>query len=139
MIKELVTDESVLTTPCEPATADDADVAQDLLDTLASLEDAACLAANQIGVTHALFAYTDESETAHVMYNPKVLFGLGAQKVVESCLTHEGTTKVTRYIKCKVSYDELVDGALKHRKKDFIGWEAQMIQHMADHCAGKLI
>lgn len=44
MIKELVKDEAVLSTPCEPATAADAEVAQDLVDTLLSIEDAACLA-----------------------------------------------------------------------------------------------
>ena len=37
MIKELVTDEAILSQPCEPATAEDAAVAQDLLDTLASV------------------------------------------------------------------------------------------------------
>ena len=40
MIKDLVTDEAVLSQPCEEATADDAQVAQDLLDTLTSLDDA---------------------------------------------------------------------------------------------------
>ena len=34
MIKELVHDEAILSTPCEAATAADADVAQDLVDTL---------------------------------------------------------------------------------------------------------
>ena len=47
MIKELVTDEALLSTPCEPATAEDIAVATDLTDTLASLENAGCLAANQ--------------------------------------------------------------------------------------------
>ena len=46
---------------------------------------------------------------------------------------------MTRYIKIKLSYDEFVDGELRHRKGEFVGWEAQMIQHMADHCAGKLV
>ena len=41
MIKELVTDDAILSQRCEPATADDAELAQDLLDTLASLDDAA--------------------------------------------------------------------------------------------------
>ena len=50
-IKEFTTDEALLSTPCEKATAEDAAVAQDLLDTLASLEGAACIHANQIGVT----------------------------------------------------------------------------------------
>ena len=36
MIKELVTDEAILSQPCETATAEDAVVAQDLLDTLAA-------------------------------------------------------------------------------------------------------
>lgn len=139
MIRDLVKDEALLSTPCEPATADDAAVAQDLLDTLAAQEDAGCLAANQIGVTKAIVAYVDDHERAHVMFNPKVMFGLGATKVTESCLTHEAETRVTRYAKVKVSFDELVDGVLKPRKRDLLGWQAQMVQHMIDHCKGKLI
>ena len=61
-IKEFTTDEALLSTPCEKATAEDAAVAQDLLDTLASLEGAACIHANQIGVTKSLFAYLDEND-----------------------------------------------------------------------------
>ena len=44
-----------------------------------------------------------------------------------------------RFGKIKVNYDELVDGELKHRRRDFTGWTAQMIQHMIDHCNGKLV
>lgn len=61
-IKEFTTDEALLSTPCEKATAEDAAVAQDLLDTLASLEGAACVHANQIGVAKSLFAYLDEND-----------------------------------------------------------------------------
>ena len=139
MIKELVADEAVLSTPCEPATADDAGLAQDLVDTLASVDDAVCLAANQIGVTKCVVVYQDDDGTPHVMYNPKVLMGLGGQKVVESCLSHPDPVRVTRFAKVKVSYDELVDGQLKARRRDFTGWVAQMIQHMVDHCKGKLV
>lgn len=139
MIKELVRDEEILSSPCEPATAADVDVAQDLVDTLLSIEDAACLAANQIGVAKAIIALADEEGNAHVMYNPKVLFGMGAYKAEESCLTHEGAVKVTRFAKIRVSYDELVDGELKSRKRDFVEWGAQLIQHMCDHCKGKLV
>ena len=139
MIKELVTDEAILSTPCEPATAADADLAQDLIDTLASLDDAACLAANQIGVAKAVVVYQDDDNQPHVMYNPKVLMGLGGAKVEESCLTHEEVSKVTRFAKIKVSFDELVDGQLKARRRDYVGWTAQMIQHMVDHCKGKLV
>ncbi len=91
MIKELVKDEAILSTPCEPATAADAEIAQDLVETLLSIEDAACLAANQIGVTKAICALADDVGNTLVMYNPKVLFGMGAFKAEESCLTREGS------------------------------------------------
>ena len=139
MIKELVTDEAILSQPCETATAEDAAVAQDLLDTLASLDEAACLAANQIGVAKAVIVYPDENEQPHVMYNPVLKQALGAYKTVEGCLTLEAESKVTRYERVKVVYDELVDGALVSRKRDFTGWTAELIQHMIDHCKGKLV
>ncbi len=141
MIKELVRDETILSTPCAPATADDAPIAQDLIDTLASIEDGACLAANQIGETKALCVYLNEKDEPRVLYNPKIMLGLSAVKTEEGCLTRDedAISKVTRYEHIKLAYDELVDGALKHRKGDFSGWQAQMIQHMVDHCKGKLI
>lgn len=139
MIKELVKDEAVLSQPCEAATIDDAGVAQDLLDTLAATEGAACLAANQIGATRAIIAYLDDADAPHVMYNPKLLLGLNAFKTTEGCLTRDEESAVTRFDRIKVSYEEPVDGALKARKADFQGWTAQIIQHMIDHCKGKLV
>ena len=67
------------------------------------------------------------------------MFGLGASKMEESCLTHEEVTKSTRYIKCKVAFDRIVDGKMKECRRDYAGFEAQMIQHMIDHCQGKLV
>ena len=139
MIKELVTDDAILSQRCEPATADDAELAQDLLDTLASLDDAACLAANQIGVTKAMFAYVDEKDRARVMCNPHILLGLAPAQVVEGCLTREEEQRVKRFAKVKVKYQEMVDGKLVNRQADFLGWMAQVVQHMVDHCNGKLI
>lgn len=139
MIKELVTDDAILSQRCEPATADDVELAQDLLDTLASLDDAACLAANQIGVTKAMFAYVDEKDRARVMCNPHILLGLAPAQVVEGCLTREEEQRVKRFAKVKVKYQELVDGKLVNRQADFLGWMAQVVQHMVDHCNGKLI
>lgn len=139
MIKELVKDTAILSQRCEKATADDAALAEDLVDTLKSLEDAACLAANQIGVAKSVVVWMDDDGNAHVMYNPRLMMGLQASKAVETCLTLEEPVKVTRYNKVKVSFDELVDGTLVQRKRDYVGWEAQMIQHMIDHCNGKLV
>ena len=126
MIKELVKDEAILSQPCDAATAKDAQVAQDLLDTLASLDNAACLAANQIGVSKCIVAYLDENDQPHVMYNPTLKLALGA-------------FKVTRFAKIKVAYEELAEGELQPRKQDFTDWTAQIIQHMIDHCKGKLV
>ena len=139
MIKDLVTDEAILSQRCEAATAEDAPIAQDLIDTIRAQDDGACIAANQIGVTKAIAVYLDDDGEAHVLYNPKVVMGLRPSKVVEGCLTREEFSKVTRYAKIKLSYDELVDGQLVARRRDFTGWIAQMIQHMVDHCNGKLV
>ena len=139
MIKELVTDEELLSTPCEPGTADDAQLAQDLLDTLESIEDGACLAANQIGVAKAVIAYKDDKDRAHVMFNPSMKRALRPLRMEEGCLTREGTTKVTRFDQATFIYQELVDGTLIPRKKECRGWTAQILQHMIDHCKGKLV
>ncbi|MBR1830648.1 MAG: peptide deformylase [Atopobiaceae bacterium] len=139
MIKELVKDQAILSQRCKLATPEDAPIAEDLIDTVKSLEDAACLAANQIGVTKSVVVYLDDDGEAHVMYNPRLMMGLNASKAIETCLTLEEPTKVTRYAKIKVAYDELVDGEFKQRKRDYTGWTAQMIQHLIDHCQGKLV
>lgn len=139
MIRELIHDDEILGKRCEVATAEDAPLAQDLLDTLESIEDGGCIAANQIGVTKAVIAYKDDNGKAHVMFNPKILLGLRAQKTQEGCLSREEVVKVTRYAKVKVQFEELNGDVLVQRKRDFMGWTAQMIQHMVDHCNGKLV
>ena len=139
MIKELVRDEAILSQPCELATAEDAPVAQDLLDTLASLEDAAGLAANQIGVTKRVIAYLDDDDEPHVMYNPIMRQALSPFKAEETCLTLDEVTRSTRFDRIQVVYDELYEGELVQRKERFEGFTAQVIQHMIDHCKGKLV
>ena len=116
MIKELCHDEAILSQRCEVATVEDESVAQDLIDTIKSLDDAGCLAANQIGVTKKVCVYLDDAGEPH-----------------------EEVTKSTRYIKCKVAFDVIVDGKMKECRRDYAGFEAQMIQHMIDHCLGKLV
>ena len=139
MIRELISDEEILSKPCEPATVDDAQLAQDLIDTLESMDDAACIAANQIGEAKALFAYRNEKDRIHVMFNPAMSRALRPSRMEEGCLTREGTTKVTRYDQATFTYQELTDGVLIPRRKECRGWTAQIIQHMIDHCKGKLI
>ena len=129
MIKEIVKDEAALSVPAEPATAEDAQVAQDLIDTLASLDEAAALAANQIG----------SNDKPHVMYNPKLLRGMSPFTTKEACFSVEGENIVKRYARITVSYDELVDGKLVAKKRDFRDWPAELVQHMIDHCNGVVI
>ena len=80
MIKELCRDEAILSQRCEVATVEDESVAQDLIDTIKSLEDAGCLAANQIGVTKKVCVYLDDAGEPNELYNPRQEFGLGASK-----------------------------------------------------------
>ncbi|MCI8468557.1 MAG: formylmethionine deformylase [Eggerthellaceae bacterium] len=139
MIKDIITDEAVLSTPCEPATAEDAAVAQDLVDTLLANEDAAALAANQIGVTKAIVAYLNDKNRPVVLYNPQLTQTLKPFPAVEACLSREDAAAVTRYKWIRVSYDALLNGELMPRKKKLEGWEAQLVQHMIDHCNGVLV
>jgi peptide deformylase len=139
MIKDIVRDTAFLSTPAEPATADDAAVAQDLLDTMAALSDnCACLAANQIGSTKAIIAF-EEDGRARVMYNPKVKAAMGPYTAAESCLSLDGESSVKRFMLIRVGYEELVDGKLVARQKKFTDWTAEVIQHAIDHCNGKLV
>lgn len=140
MIKELVTDEAILSQPCETATAEDAVVAQDLLDTLASLDEAACLAANQIGVAKAAIVYHDENEQPHVMYNPVLKQALGAYKTVEGCLTLESESKGHPATSAsRWSTTSWWTAPSSAASAIFTGWTAELIQHMIDHCKGKLV
>ena len=139
MIKELVTEEEILSVPCEQANAEDADLARDLVDTLNSIEDAGCLAANQIGVCKAVIVYKDDKERTHVMFNPSMKRALRPYRAEEGCLSREGTKKVTRFDQATFTYQELIDGTLVPKKKECRGWTAEMLQHMIDHCNGKLV
>ena len=138
MIKDLVNDEAILSQPCAAATAEDAPLAQDLLDTLASLEDAVCLAANQIGVTKAVVVYVDDNEQPHVMYNPKLIQFMGPFEATEGCLSLDEESTSTRYQLIRVAYQEEQNGKMLSRVKKYSGFTAQAIQHAIDHTKGML-
>ena len=125
MIKEIVTDEEILSKPCDVATADDAAIAEDLVETLLADDEAVCLAANQIGETKRIAAYLNEAGKPFT--------------AVEACLSREEASAVVRYEWIRVSYDALVDGKLVPRKKKMEGNAAQAVQHMIDHCEGILV
>ncbi len=137
MVKELMHDPVFLAQKSEPATKDDLQTAQDLLDTLtAHKETCVGMAANMIGVCRRVIAFDNEG-TYMVMLNPEIVRRSGAYETEEGCLSLlGGPRKTKRYQKIKVQYQTT---ELQTRLKTFSGWTAQIIQHEIDHCNGVLI
>lgn len=138
MIKDIVKDRDFLSKPAEPATAEDAEVAEDLRDAIESLEDCVCLAANQIGSNKAIIAYEDNGRIA-VMFNPKIKMAAQPYQTQESCLSLEEVSEVKRFQMISVGYQVISNGNLVSRTKRLSGWTAELVQHGIDHCAGKLV
>ena len=73
MIRPIVTSELILRLPSEPATAADAQVGQDLLDTLAAHTDECVgMAANMIGVQKRIIAF-ENGGAYELMLNPTIV------------------------------------------------------------------
>ena len=137
MIRPLVHDPLLLARKSAPATKEDLEIAQDLLDTLAAHKEACVgMAANMIGVTKCVIAFDCEGAYM-VMLNPEILSASGEYETEESCLSLlGGPRKTKRYQKIKVRWQ---NEAFQTRIKTFTGWTAQIIQHEIDHCNGILI
>ena len=119
-----------------PATQDDLQVAQDLMDTLAAhREGCVGMAANMIGVRKRIIIFDNDS-TDMIMFNPVILKAEGQYETEEGCLSLSGTRKTKRFQKIKVQYQ---NAAFQTRIKTFSGWTAQIIQHEINHCEGILI
>ena len=138
MIKEIVKDEEFLQKPAEPATVEDAEVARDLKETVESLSDCACLAANQIGSAKAIIACNID-DRVEVMFNPVIKQAIVPYSAKESCLSLGRETEVKRFRRIILDYEELVDGELVARKRKFTDWNAEVVQHAVDHCKGVLV
>ena len=137
MVKKLVHDPIFLAQKASPATAQDLETAQDLLDTLmAHKETCVGMAANMIGVCRKIIAF-DNGGSYMIMLNPEIIKQSGSFETEESCLSLLGwPRKTTRYQKIKVQYQTL---DFQTRLKTFEGWTAQIIQHEIDHLNGILI
>ena len=137
MVKELMHDPIFLAQKSVPATKDDLQVAQDLLDTLAFHQETCVgMAANMIGVCKRIITF-DNAGTYMLMLNPQIVKQSGEYDTEESCLSLlGGPRKTKRYQKIKVQYQT---PDFQIRLKTFEGWTAQIIQHEIDHCNGVLI
>ena len=137
MIKEIVHDPILLGAASEPATKDDLQVAQDLLDTLtAHKEGCVGMAANMIGINKRIIIFESDDEYV-VMFNPEIIKKQDSFETEEACLSLQGYSKKTkRYKSVKVRWQ---NEKFEWRIKTFTGWTAQIIQHEIDHCNGILI
>ncbi|MGN1009204.1 MAG: peptide deformylase [Butyricicoccus sp.] len=136
MIQPIMKDERFLAQKAEPATRDDLQTADDLLDTLrANAAGCVGMAANMIGVNKRIIAFDNEGSYM-VMFNPEIVKHSGQYEAEEGCLSLPGTRKTKRYQSIKVKYQNRDFGV---RFKTFTGWTAQIIQHEIDHCEGILI
>lgn len=141
MIQPIMRDPLFLARKSAPATEDDLQVAQDLLETLeAHKEGCVGMAANMIGVKKCIIAFLDESgklPTYTIMLNPEIIKKNGAYNTKEGCLSLLGDPRsCKRYKSIKVKYQTL---DMQTRIKTYTGWTAQIIQHETDHCNGILI
>lgn len=137
MVKALMHDPFFLGIKSKPATADDANTARDLLDTLmAHRETCVGMAANMIGVSKQIIAFND-SGSYTVMFNPEITAKLLPYETEEGCLSLLGEPRKTmRWQKITVKYQ---DAQMRVRTKAYSGFTAQIIQHEIDHCNGILI
>ncbi|MBR7189329.1 MAG: peptide deformylase [Clostridia bacterium] len=136
MVRAIVRDQFFLRIPSRPATAADAPVADDLLDTLhANAERCVGMAANMIGESVRIIALSD-GERLMEMFNPVIIKRDGPFDCEEGCLSLDGVRPVRRYRSIKVQWQTR---DMKPRVKSFAGFTAQIIQHEVDHLSGILI
>ena len=136
MIQPIMKDPIFLAQKSVPATKEDLQVAQDLLDTLTAHKDGCVgMAANMIGVSKRIIAFDNEGKYM-VMFNPEIVKRSEPYEAEEGCLSLPGTRKAKRYRSIKVQYQ---NEQFQTRFKTFTGWTAQIIQHEINHCNGVLI
>ena len=137
MVREVVHDPILLGLKSEPATKEDLQVAQDLLDTLIANKEACVgMAANMIGVRKRIIVFDNEG-TYMMMFNPEIIKMSGLYDTEEGCLSLLGGPRpCKRYQTIKVQWQ---NEQFQTRIKTFTGWPAQIIQHEIDHCNGILI
>jgi peptide deformylase len=129
-------DEAFLAQKAEPATADDLDVGEDLLETLKAHKDGCVgMAANMIGVNKRIIAFDNEGKYM-ILFNPEIMKKSEPYETEEGCLSLTGTRRTKRFKSIKVQYQ---NEKFQTRLKTFTGWTAQIIQHEVDHCEGILI
>ena len=136
MIRTVVKDVLFLEQKSEPATKEDVEVINDLIDTLkANLDHCVGMAANMIGVKKRILVFSVGNMIVP-MVNPVILKKENPYEAKECCLSLTGSRKTTRYETIEVEY---LDKSFKKHKQIFTGFTAQIIQHEVDHFEGIII
>lgn len=136
MQREIVRDQFFLRLPSRPATAADAAVADDLLDTLrANAERCAGMAANMIGENVRIIAFFDGGRCLE-MFNPVIVQRSAPYDCSEDCLSLDGVRPARRFDRIRVQWQTR---DMKPRIRAFNGFAAQVIQHEIDHLNGIVI
>ena len=136
MVREIVHDPLILARKSVEATAEDAPVAVDLMDTLMAHKDHCVgMAANMIGIHKRIIVVFNGPFTA-VMFNPKILSKSGEYETEEGCLSLAGVRKVKRWKSIRIRWQ---DAKMKEHVAVLDGFQAQIVQHEIDHCNGILI
>ena len=136
MVRPIMRDIFFLRQKAKPATKEDKQIVQDLLDTLKANE-AGCvgMAANMIGVNKRIIA-VNMGFINVAMLNPVIVKKSGAYETEEGCLSLDGVRKTTRYENIEVEFQDI---SFHKQRQKYSGWTAQIIQHEIDHCDGIII
>lgn len=136
MVRTIIRDVDFLKQPSAAATAADAAIADDLLETLkANAYRCVGMAANMIGETKRIIVFEDTDGYVE-MFNPKILRCTNPYEAEEGCLSLDGLRKTRRYREIKLQWQTR---DMKPRIKNFSGFTAQIIQHELDHLDGIII
>lgn len=136
MIKQINRDPNFLSQKALPASPKDAQLLQDLQDTLvANRENCVGMAANMIGVNKAAIIIM-VGFLPMVMVNPKIVAKSGEFVAQEGCLSLIGERPATRFQTITVEYQYR---NFKPARQTFTDFTAQIIQHEIDHLNGILI
>lgn len=136
MIKKIMKDTIFLSQKSEPATENDNQVIEDLLDTLEAYQDRCVgMAANMIGVKKQIIVVA-VGPIRFPMINPVITKKSGEYETEESCLSLNGVRSCKRYKEIEVDY---LDRDFKPQHGKYSDFVAQIIQHEIDHFEGILI
>jgi peptide deformylase len=139
MIRKIIHDPAILTTPSTAASPDnpeDAKILKNLVDTLQFHSDnCAGMAANMIGFNKNIIV-VNFGMISVPMVNPVITKKSGIFKVMEGCISLKGERLATRYENIEVQY---LDAQFQKHTQKFTGFVAEVIQHEIDHCNGILI